>query len=128
IPKLGATYWPSLLVDRVRATPVSVFVRVMEAFGTAAPDGSVIVPTMVASCAQAEAAKTRNRVMTRTWRYEAQRFKAALRLPANWDERDFMDEPPINYGEHQGRSFPESVNVNVVKCYVHPLSRTKSIS
>src|SRR5215469_10587516 len=47
----GTTYWPSPLVLMVRCCPVSVLMREMEAFTTAAADGSVTVPTMVASCA-----------------------------------------------------------------------------
>ena len=41
------------MVGRVRATPVSVLVMVIEALATAAPVGSVTVPTMVASWASA---------------------------------------------------------------------------
>src|SRR5215813_5365561 len=54
----SATYWPTSLLSSFRIWPVLVFVTVMFAFGTTAPELSVTVPTMVACCATAEAAKT----------------------------------------------------------------------
>src|SRR6266536_3038195 len=51
--RLGTTYCPTSLLLAWLTSPVSVFVMVMETLGTAAPDGSVTVPTSVASWANA---------------------------------------------------------------------------
>src|SRR5258708_25237854 len=51
--RLGTTYWPTSLLVAWLASPVSVFVMVIETLGIAAPDGSVTVPTSVASWANA---------------------------------------------------------------------------
>src|SRR6516162_8265576 len=52
--RLGAAYCPASLVVNVRVCPVSTCVTVTVTFGIAAPDGSVTVPTMVPSCADAK--------------------------------------------------------------------------
>src|SRR6266853_1526618 len=51
--KPGTTYSPVGLVLISRLRPVSVLVRVIVALGTAAPEESVTVPTIVPSCAKA---------------------------------------------------------------------------
>src|SRR5437667_6901998 len=51
--RLGTTYCPTSLLVAWLTSPVSVSVIVMETLGTAAPDGSVTVPTSVASWANA---------------------------------------------------------------------------
>src|SRR5215831_12892401 len=50
----GAAYCPASLVVNVLVRPVSTCVTVTVTFGIAAPDGSVTVPTMVPSCADAK--------------------------------------------------------------------------
>src|SRR5580693_949788 len=84
----GATYWPSLLVGWLRATPV--LVTVMVALGTAAPVGSVTVPTTVASCATAETANMTKAAARRIARREPLRLTAEQILAANVDERDVI--------------------------------------
>src|SRR5579863_955451 len=89
----GATYCPSPLVGRLRVTPVSLLVMVRAALGTAAPVGSVTVPTMVASCANAGVAKTTRIRTNRVSRARAYRLRPSPQrpiLPANLGERDFI--------------------------------------
>jgi hypothetical protein len=67
----------------------------MVALGTAAPDGSVTVPTMVASCARAETVKSAQiAARIRTVRV-AQRRIAKPKLPASVGERDFIEASKI---------------------------------
>src|SRR5579862_3525484 len=70
--------------------PVSVLVRVMEAFGTAAPDGSVTVPTMVPSCAapRVTAIPRKTRRTARNFRLRLPRVAAIL--PAYAGESAFI--------------------------------------
>src|SRR6185312_5729940 len=49
----GATYCPESLVVNVETRPVSMLVIVMVTLGSTEPDGSVTVPTIVASWANA---------------------------------------------------------------------------
>src|SRR5579863_7905517 len=91
----GITNWPSPLLGKLRATPVSVFVTVMVTLGTAAPLGSVTVPTMVASCAKADNAhmvrKTRVMIARRA---KLRRLVVGPRISAYVGERDFICQPP----------------------------------
>src|SRR6516225_5574552 len=65
--KLAATYCPVSFVVYVRVRPVSTCVMVTVTFGIAAPDGSVTVPTMVPSCADARnVTPTRSKAKTTT--------------------------------------------------------------
>src|SRR5579864_3372251 len=93
--RLGAAYWPSLLVFTVRASPVSVLVTVMETLGTAAPVGSVTVPTMVASWANAEVANRARKKQERRGRKRGKRpLLTRCQLPTGVGERDFIGKPP----------------------------------
>src|SRR5205814_7348457 len=119
------------LVLMVRDKPVSRLVIVMFAFATAAPEGSVTVPTMVASdCATACAAKSRTSAAKRTVRRRSQRRRNLPILPACVGEREFMCQPPSLYGSGQlaGTQTPRySENVYGVTSDRRPLSSTKSI-
>ena len=92
--KIGSDILPSLLVVRVRDRPVSMLVTVMVTLGTAAPVGSVTVPTMVASCARPCAAKENNKAARRTTKRRSKRFTNRPKLPAFVGERDFICQPP----------------------------------
>src|SRR5579864_1198000 len=85
----GATYWPSELLGRVLSTPVSLLVMVTVALGTAAPDGSVTVPTMVASCARPYAANIRVKIARRISR-RLNLEREARELLAHTREREFI--------------------------------------
>src|SRR5215472_15328339 len=54
----AATYWPESFDTTRRDCPVSLLMAVTDTFGTAAAEGSVMVPTIVASCAKAWEANT----------------------------------------------------------------------
>src|ERR1700728_879910 len=106
----GATYWPSLLLGRVRVTPVSELVIVMLALATVAPVGSVTVPTMVASWANADVAnaakkKRMNRVARRA---TLLRLTATPKVSAYAGERDFICQPPecLCLGRERGTGEP----------------------
>src|SRR5215831_5642063 len=88
-----ATYWPDSLVEKTLETPVSVFVGVTFASATAAPDGSVTVPTMVASCAQAGVASAARKNTERTITAKRTRLRLVILLPhppAFVGERDII--------------------------------------
>src|SRR5579864_4859830 len=89
-----ATYWPASFVVNSLETFVSRFVSVTFAFATAAPEGSVTVPTIVASCARPCAVKsTRSAASNRTKR-RSKRFRDRPILPACVGERGFICQPP----------------------------------
>src|SRR5579863_1784813 len=94
----GATYCPSPLVGRLRVIPVSLLVMTMAALGTAAPVGSVTVPTMVASCAHADVANSDRKkhamkqIVAR--RLTLRPLTTRPKLPAYVGERDFICQPP----------------------------------
>jgi hypothetical protein len=74
----------------VRVCPVSVLVMVIEKFGTTDPEGSVTVPTIVASWPKAREEKpARSTHKTRRWR--ALRRFASMRLSWQTDQKDFID-------------------------------------
>src|SRR5450631_2735194 len=58
--KPGTTYWPASFVTRVRTAPVYTLLTRIATFATTAPLGSVAVPTIVASCANARTGKQRS--------------------------------------------------------------------
>src|SRR5215467_14318098 len=90
----GAAYWPSLAVVIVRVIPVSVLVIEMLALATAAPVGSVMVPTMVASCASADAANRSMKARARNGSSRRKRLRTKHQLPAFVGEREFIGKPP----------------------------------
>src|ERR1700756_3270249 len=108
----GATYCPSLLVESCRCCPVAALVMVIETFGTAAPVGSVMEPTMVASCAEASAAKARKTNRTASLR-TLRPFHTETGLPANMGEssciailQDYCEQTsPHSHGRFRRTSF-----------------------
>src|SRR3954468_19829888 len=61
----GRTYWPASFVVAVCTTPVSAFFAVTLAFAITAPDGSVTVPNIVASCPNASTEPKNNKAKLR---------------------------------------------------------------
>src|SRR5437016_281924 len=88
-----AVYWPASFVVRSFERFVSRFVTVTLAFATAAPEGSVTVPTKVASCAKAGTANTA-RKRTKSDRAAKRLSLRVRRLSTNSGERDFICQPP----------------------------------
>src|SRR5271154_5461280 len=127
--KLGAVYCPSVLVARLRVVPVSTFLMVTTALGTTAPDESVTVPTMVASCAKACTAENARRVVRRSVRRRSRPFTARPRLPAYVDERNFMTSLRLSVCGRVGTNiFPLAVNVNGNTFIAGQLSSKKVIA
>src|SRR5215470_8905326 len=88
-----ATYWPESLVGITLETPVSLLVSVTFASATAAPDGSVTVPTMVASCAKAGVASAARKSKDKTITAKHTRLRLVIlrpHPPAFVGERDII--------------------------------------
>src|SRR5215472_4075053 len=66
----------------------------MLALATAAPVGSVMVPTMVASCASADLANRSMKARARNGSRERKRLRTKHQLPAFVGEREFIGKPP----------------------------------
>src|ERR1700751_2789293 len=116
-----ATYWPDSLVEKTLETPVSVFVSVSFASATAAPDGSVTVPTMVGSCAKAGVASAARQRKARKVTAQHTRLRPVILrppLPAFVGERDIICSLQIRVrlGQSSGIERPVSVNVYGVYC------------
>src|SRR5215475_13382586 len=75
--RLAATNCPLSLEVNVRTVPVLSCKMVTSALGTAAPEGSVTVPTMVASWAAAKCGKTRTATNKSTKRNDQAAVNAA---------------------------------------------------
>src|SRR6185369_995110 len=105
----------------VRTSPVSVLVTVIETLGTTEPEGSVTVPTTVASWPKAlnDRAATRDRQRTRK-RHSFLLFTALGMLPAHMGERDFIPssrleaELPKTDGVDPGYTFVNKCTPGVV--------------
>src|SRR5580692_1560074 len=83
----GATYWPVSFVTVLRVWPVSVLITVIAAVVTTDPEGSVTVPTMVASWPNAWNEKPRrNRQRTARRRLELLTARATLLAQSNQGE------------------------------------------
>src|SRR5215469_2154232 len=116
-----ATYWPDSLVEITLETPVSVLVSVTFASATAAPDGSVTVPTMVASCAKAGVASAARKSKARTITAKHTRLRLVIlrpHPPAFVGERDIICSLQIRVrlGQSSRTERPVSVNVYGVYC------------
>src|ERR1022692_3318478 len=86
----GATYWPASLLVTLRVMPVSLLVILMATLGMTDPEGSVTVPTTVASWpkAESEAPATSTARIRRERRLRC--FAARGALGAPFDEKGFM--------------------------------------
>src|SRR3974377_941620 len=104
----GTTNWPESLVVNVRTVPVLSCKRVTSALGTAAPEGSVTVPTTVASWAAAKYGKTRTTNNKRTKRYDQLTVNAARNI---FEQYCILHPLPIVW-RSMGRNNPLTVNVN----------------
>src|SRR5579863_1504629 len=122
-----AVNWPESLVFKTFATLVSRFVSVTLALATAAPEGSMTVPTKVASCANPCAAKRRTRAANSNIRRRSHRLAVRPILPACVGERDFI-VPASRIAlvgdvlrDRTARAFRERL-----RCYIHPMSVVKN--
>src|ERR1022692_2071535 len=86
----GATYWPASLLVTLRVMPVSLLVILMATLGMTDPEGSVTVPTTVASWpkAESEAPATSTARIRRERRLRCFAARGALGAPL--DEKGFM--------------------------------------
>jgi hypothetical protein len=127
-------YWPSVFVVVFREMPVSVLVTVTVTLGIAAPEGSLIVPKMVASWASAGMA---NQLSRKTKTQMAKRpilllpWTGKPRLPTYVGDSlrtalilCFVCDP---YFDRTPRA-NVNVNGNLSTSSLRPLSRKKSIS
>src|SRR3954452_2889981 len=90
----GNTYCPDSEVRMVREAAVSTLVAVTFAPGIAEPDGSVMVPTTVASCAKAREDNPKNKTPSITaWRV-LKDFNAWATADTHTDKRKFIFRPP----------------------------------
>src|SRR6185369_17638526 len=90
----GSTNWPDSLVVIVREAAVSTLVTVTFAPGIAEPDGSVMVPTTVASCAKAREESPKNKTPSIiAWRI-LKDFNARATTDTHTEERKFIFRPP----------------------------------
>src|SRR5215475_8462969 len=90
----GITYCPDSLVRIVRDAAVSTLVAVTFAPGIAEPEGSVIVPTTVASCANAREDSPKNKTPSiAAWRKLKLLNKRAT-ADTHTEERKFIFRPP----------------------------------
>src|ERR1700730_3618426 len=90
----GSTYCPDSLVRIVREAAVSTIVAVTFAPGIAETDGSVMVPTTVASCAKAREDRPKNKTPSiAAWR-KLKLLTAQATADTHTEERKFIFRPP----------------------------------
>src|SRR6266496_783599 len=79
--------WPPSSDFTLRVMPVAVLVAVTDALGTTDPDGSVTVPTMVASCANAHRDNAKNSVLKTAIRWNRWSLQACRMVLAHFEAK-----------------------------------------
>src|SRR3974390_967496 len=114
IGRLAATNCPASLVFNVRTVPVLSCKTVTSAFGTAAPVGSVTVPTIVPSWAEARHGNSKTTKTRITQRNGQPTVSAVLKH----FEHNCISTPPAHCVDFNGTTRVKTVNVNGYSSFI----------